>query len=248
MKRLLGSLGVALFVFGVQILQGFEEARFQQNLSNPNSQSLKALLQNALSNPLLQSKESQVQALKEEKNAVYAEYLPKVVAGYAYQETQNPDIFYPKKLDGAFVEARWLVFDGLKREGKFDIAHYKLKAKEHESKSTKEQLQLQIIQEYFNALGLQSKLKALNHQQQELSESIAKYQRFYEVGLASLDTLEAIKAQNYQNIYTIESTKTALKAHLEQLSLLSGIEINALDEHASLREVSLDIFPKDRDE
>lgn len=84
-------------------------------LENSQSQSLKILLQNALRNPLLQSKEAQTQALKEEKNALYAEYLPKVIAGYAYQETQNPDIFYPKRMNGPFMEARWLIFDGMAR-------------------------------------------------------------------------------------------------------------------------------------
>ncbi len=217
-------------------------------LENSQSQSLKILLQNALRNPLLQSKEAQTQALKEEKNALYAEYLPKVIAGYAYQETQNPDIFYPKRIDGPFMEARWLIFDGMAREGKFDVAHYKLKAKEHESRSTKEQLQLKIIQEYFNALSVQSRLNALDMQQQELEESIFKYQRFYDAGLASLDTLEAIKAQSFQNAYAIESAKTALKAHLEQLSLLSGVEIYVLDKCASLQEIPLELLPKDRED
>lgn len=211
-------------------------------------QNLKQLLHNVGRNPLLQSKEAQTKALKEEKNALYAEYLPKVLVGYDYQETQNPNIFYPKRLEGAFVEARWLIFDGLAREGRFDIAHYKLKAKEHESRSTKEQLQLKIIQEYFSALRVQSRLNALISQQEELEESIFKYDKFYQAGLASLDTLEAIKARSYQNIYTIESTKTALKAHLEQLSLLSGIEIYALDERASLQEVSWNLPPKERED
>lgn len=91
-------------------------------------------------------------------------------------------------------------FDGLAREGRLEITDYKLKAEEHESKSTKEQLQLKIIQEYFNALSVQSRLSALINQQEELKESIFKYQRFYDTGLASLDALEAIKAQSYQNI------------------------------------------------
>lgn len=233
----------------IQVLRNDKEGIQEKNYPNfKESHSLKMLLQNALRNPLLQSKERQIQALREEKNAVYAEYLPKVVAGYAYQDTQNPDIFYPKKVEGAFVEAQWLIFDGLAREGKLDIAHYKLKSKEHESKGTKEQLQLRIIQEYFNALSMQSRLNALTHQQEELKESILKYQKFYDVGLASRDTLEAIKAQSYQNIYATESAKTALKAHLEQLSLLSGLEVNTLNERTSLQEVSLNIPSKERED
>nr|WP_236033182.1 TolC family protein [Helicobacter turcicus] len=203
-------------------------------------QDLKMLLQNAQKNLLLHAKNTESQALKEEKKALYGEYLPKVALGYAYQNTLNPDIFYPERVDGAFLEAQWLLFDGLKREGKLEIAEYKIKAKESQSKSTKDQLELKIIKEYFSALSAQSKLNALKHQQKELQESIVKYEKFYAVGLAALDTLEAIKAQNYQNSYTIESVKLAYKAHLEQLSLLSGTQVTTLNVRTKLQDVSLD--------
>lgn len=202
------------------------------------TQDLKELVQNVAQNPLFLAKDSQTQALKKEKEALYNEYLPKVALGYAYQSTKNPDIFYPTHVDGAFLEAQWVVFDGLKREGKFDIANYKLKAKESEKQSTKEQIQLKIIQAYFSALSVESRLLALDNQQKELQESIYKYQRFYDVGLASLDTLEAIKAQSYKNSYDTESAKTTLKAYLEELSLLSGIEVSSLNARAKLQEVS----------
>ena len=58
------------------------------------------------------------------------------------------------------------------------------------------------------------------------------------MGLASLDTLEAIKAQSYKNSYDTESAKTTLKAYLEELSLLSGIEVSSLNARAKLQEVS----------
>ena len=207
-------------------------------LAYATPQDLKELVQNVAQNPLFLAKDSQAQALKKEKEALYNEYLPKVALGYAYQSTTNPDIFYPTRVDGGFLEAQWVVFDGLKREGEFDIADYKLKAKESEKQSTKEQIQLKIIQAYFNALGVESHLLALENQQKELQESIYKYQRFYDVGLASLDTLEAIKAQSFKNAYDMESTKTALKAYLEELSLLSGIEVSTLNARAKLQEVS----------
>lgn len=207
-------------------------------IANATPQDLKELVQNVAQNPLFLAKDSQTQALKKEKEALYNEYLPKVALGYAYQSTTNPDIFYPTRVDGAFLEAQWVVFDGLKREGKFDIANYKLKAKESEKQSTKEQIQLKIIQAYFSALSVESRLLALDNQQKELQESIYKYQRFYDVGLASLDTLEAIKAQSYKNSYDTESAKTTLKAYLEELSLLSGIEVSSLNARAKLQEVS----------
>ncbi|TLD82720.1 TolC family protein [Helicobacter sp. MIT 11-5569] len=221
---------------------------FAQNAVDSTPQDLKALLQNVAENPLFRAKNTESQALREEKKAFYGEYLPKVVIGYAYQNLTNPDIFYPQRLDGAFVEAQWLLFDGLKREGKLEIIEYQLKAKESQERSTKEQLELKIIQEYFSALGVESKLIALKHQQKELQESIIKYEKLYAVGLASLDTLEAIKAQNYQNSYAIESIKLAFKAHLEQLSLLSGTEIVTLNARAKLQEIPLNTPQQTRED
>ena len=205
-----------------------------------DSTPLKTLLENVVENPLLRAKNTQSQALREQKKAIYGEYLPKLTLGYAFENTTNPDIFYPKRIDGAFLEAQWLLFDGLKREGKLKIIEHQLKAKESLMRSTKNQLELNIIQEYFSALRMESKLLALKHQQNQLQESIVKYEKFYAVGLTSLDTLEAIKAQNYQNAYTIESAKLALKAHLQQLSLLSGVEITTLNADTKLQEISLE--------
>lgn len=214
---------------------------YGESVLNSTPQNLKMLLQNVRENPLFQARNIESQALREEKRVLYAEYLPKVTLGYAYQNTQNPDIFYPERIDGAFLEAQWLLFDGLKREGKLEIAEYKIKAKNAQSKSTKDQLELKIIQEYFSALSAESKLNALKQQQKELQESILKYEKFYSVGLAALDTLEAIRAQNYQNSYAIESVKLVLKAHLEQLSLLSGVQVRSLDADVKLQEISLGI-------
>ncbi|WP_299549543.1 TolC family protein [uncultured Helicobacter sp.] len=210
-----------------------------ESLLDSTPQDLKTLLQNVRENPLLQARKTESKALEAEKKAIFAEYLPRVTLGYAYQNTLNPDIFYPERVDGAFLEAQWLLFDGLKREGKLEIAEYKIKAKDAQSNSTKDQLELKIIQEYFSALSAQSKLNALKNQQKELEESLVRYEKFYAVGLAALDTLEAIKAQNYQNSYAIESVKLAYRAHLEQLSLLSGIQVTALNMRAKLQEVSL---------
>ncbi|MCI5968120.1 TolC family protein [Helicobacter sp.] len=209
---------------------------------------LKALLQNVRENPLIEARNMESKALRLKKKALFAEYLPKVALGYAYQNTLNPDIFYPERVDGMFLEAQWLLFDGLKREGKLEIADYKIKAKEAEAKSTKDKLELKIIQEYFNALSVEGKLNALKHQQKELEESIAKYEKFYGVGLATLGTLEAIKAQSYQNSYAIESLKLAYKVHLEQLSLLSGVQVVSLNANAKLQEVSLETKKQQRED
>ncbi|RAX52820.1 TolC family protein [Helicobacter sp. 11-8110] len=207
---------------------------------------LKSLIINANNNPLLESKNYQTQALKEEKKALYSGYLPKVEVGYAYQNINNPDLFYPKSVNGPFVEASWLLFDGLKREGKFSIQDHKIKASEFSALSTKQQIFLKIIQEYFQALSLKSKRKALLSQQNELEQSIIKYQTFFESGLASQDTLEAIKSQFAQNSYQLENIDLALEARKEQISLLSGVENFLLDDLVNIKEISAQTPQKQR--
>ncbi len=207
---------------------------------------LKTLIVNANNNPLLVSKDYQTKALKEEKKALYAGYLPKLEGGYAYQSTNNPDIFYPKRVNGPFIEASWLLFDGLKREGKFAIQNHKIKASEYYTLGVKQQIFLQIIQQYFQALSLKSKQNALLNQQNELKESITKYESLYQAGLALEDTLEAIKSQFAQNFYQLESLQLALQVSKEQLSLLSGIEDFALDDSVNIKEIPTQIPPKQR--
>lgn len=191
---------------------------------NAFANDLKNLIENAKNNPLIQAKDYETRALKEQKNALYASYLPKVDIGYAYQNTINPDILYPESANGPYIEASWLLFDGLKREGKFALQNHKIKSAEFAKEITKEQIFLKIIQNYFKALSINSKIKALNQQQKELQESLVKFELLYASGLASKDTLEAIKAKYSQNAYHIENAKVALDSLKEQIMLLSGTQ------------------------
>ena len=210
------------------------------------AESLKFLVENIKNNPLLNAKIYQKQSLHEEKKGLYALYLPKVEVGYAYQNTHNPDIFYPANVNGPFVEATWLLFDGLKREGKLKAQNDRIKSSEFAIQSTQQQLILQVIQKYFGALSLQSRKKAVLRQQEELQQSITKYETLYHSGLATQDTLEAIKAQYAQNSYQIENIELALESYKEQLSLLSGIENPSLEEYTKIKEIDLQTKPKDR--
>ena len=210
------------------------------------AESLKFLVENIKNNPLLNAKIYQKQSLHEEKKGLYALYLPKVEVGYAYQNTHNPDIFYPANVNGPFVEATWLLFDGLKREGKLKAQNDRIKSSEFAIQSTQQQLILQVIQKYFGALSLQSRKKAVLRQQEELQQSITKYETLYHSGLATQDTLEAIKAQYAQNSDQIENIELALETYKEQLNLLSGIEKPGLEEYTKIKEIDLQTKPKDR--
>lgn len=198
---------------------------------------LKELLYQSSKNSLLEAQEYQTKALQSQKQALYASYLPKVEIGYAYTELKNPDIFYPKDTNGAYLEASWLLFDGLKREGKFATADYQIQSSKFQTQATQEQIHLQIIQTYFQALGVESKINALKHQQKELEENITKYQILVLSELASKDTLEAIKTQFFQNAYQLESAHITLEAYKEHLSLLSGVEVGDLNPNTQLKDI-----------
>ena len=200
---------------------------------------LKDLLYQSSKNSLLEAQEFQTKALQAQKQALYSSYLPKVEIGYTYTEFKNPDIFYPKNANGAYLEVSWLLFDGLKREGKFVAADYQIQSSKLQTQAAQEQIHLQIIQTYFQALGVESKINALKHQQKELEESIAKYQTLVLSELASKDTLEAIKAQFSQNAYQLESANITLRAYKERLSLLSGVEVEHLNPNTQLKSIEV---------
>ncbi len=200
---------------------------------------LKELLYQSSKNSLLEAQEYQTKALHSQKQALYAGYLPKVEIGYAYTEFKNPDIFYPKNTNGVYLEASWLLFDGLKREGKLTSADYQIQSSKFQTQATQEQIHLQIIQTYFQALSVESQINALKYQQKELEESIAKYQILVFSELTSKDTLEAIKAQFSQNAYQLESANVALRAYKERLSLLSGVEVEDLNPNTQLKSIEV---------
>ncbi len=210
-----------------------------------NAVSLKELLYQSSKNSLLMAKEYQSQSLQSQKQALYAGYLPKVEVGYTYAEFENPDIFYPKNANGLYVEASWLLFDGLKREGKIAMEEYKIQSSKFQTQATQEQVYLQIIQAYFQALIVESKINALKYQQKELEESITKYQILVRSQLAPEDTLEAIRASFSQNAYQLENASIALRAYKERLGLLSGSEVDSVDFNTQLKPI--DVSKETRD-
>lgn len=208
-------------------------------------QSLRNLLQSSKNNPLLEAKNFQNKAALKEKQALYSLYLPKVEVGYNAQRLQNPDIFYPKGVEGAYVDAKWLLFDGFKREGKLKMGDLKEKMSNLEALSAQEQIHLEIIRGFYGVLTLEKKLEALKAKEQELFQNSQKFNTLNLAGLAPKDTLEAIKAEFAKNSYEIEELKTILIQAKENLSLLSGIVITKLQEE-KLKEVNQNLEAKER--
>lgn len=199
--------------------------------------SLYELIQNAKNNPLIQAKIAQHQALKQEKNALYSNYLPKIAAGYNYQNTTNADLFYPKEAEGFFVEGSFDLFDGFKREGKIKIQDSKVESSYFDYLDTQEKVFLEIITKYYSLLIAKSKQEALMNQQLELQENLKKQDILYDAGLIQQDSLEAIRSQFLQNSYNLENIKVEISIYKENLSLLSGIEIVDINKDSKLKEV-----------
>ncbi|CAM2811749.1 TolC family protein [Helicobacter burdigaliensis] len=208
------------------------------------NQTLDYLLKASKDNPLLHAKNLQSEAAKKEKQALYSLYLPRIEVGYNAQKLQNPDIFYPKSIEGAYIEANWLLFDGLKREGKLKMGELKEKMSNLEALSTQEQIYLEIIRGFYGVLTLEGRLNALKVKEKELLENSQKFSTLHLAGLAPKDTLEAIKAELFKSSYEIEELGVVLKKARENLSLLSGVAITTLKEE-SLKEIYA-LEPKDR--
>ena len=201
--------------------------------------SLYELIQNAKNNPLIQSKIAQHQALKQEKNALYSDYLPKVAVGYNYQNITNADLFYPKEAQGFFVESSFNLFDGFKREGKVKIQDSIVESAYFSYLDTKEKVFLEIITKYYSMLIAKSKQEALLNQQLELRENLKKQEILYNSGLIQQDSLEAIRSQFLQNSYNLENVKVEISIYKENLSLLSGVEVLDINKDSKLKNVGL---------
>lgn len=193
---------------------------------NEDFLSLGEILDLAKNAPFIQNKQYQAKAAQNAADAQKSEYLPQVNIGYNFQHTINPNILYPKLAYGAFIEAKWLAFDGGGREARAKSKEHEANAANFSSKNNEQDIYLQSIRAYFAALSADSKISALQNAQKELQENIKKSQNLYDNGLLALDSLEAIKAKAAQIEYDLYSAQSLKSSYLTHLSTLCDKEIS----------------------
>lgn len=188
---------------------------------------LAELLEGAKKNYNLEAKELAILQAQAVNRAAYGEFLPTLDGAYQYQDTDNPSMRL--KAHTSSAKANWEIFSGFKTYNKVREKGSLYRASIEDKEHTKDQLFLNIIEQYYGYFTNHAQLLSLEQKRTQLESNIRRVERLYNAGLTTIDDVESLRAEVLATEHEIANIKMEIEKNKFMLSLLSQSEVEALE-------------------
>ncbi len=188
---------------------------------------LAELLEGAKKNYNLEAKELAILQAQAINRAAYGEFLPTLDGAYQYQDTDNPSMRL--KAHTSSAKANWEIFSGFKTYNKVREKGSLYRASIEDKEHTKDQLFLNIIEQYYGYFTNRAQLLSLEQKRTQLESNIRRVERLYNAGLTTIDDVESLRAEVLATEHEIANIKMEIEKNKFMLSLLSNTEVEALE-------------------
>lgn len=185
------------------------------------------LLEGAKKNYNLEAKELAILQAQAVNRAAYGEFLPTLDGAYQYQDTDNPSMRL--KAHTSSAKANWEIFSGFKTYNKVREKGSLYRASIEDKEHTKDQLFLNIIEQYYGYFTNRAQLLSLEQKRTQLESNIKRVERLYNAGLTTIDDVESLRAEVLATEHEIANIKMEIEKNKFMLSLLSNTEVEALE-------------------
>lgn len=188
---------------------------------------LAELLEGAKKNYNLEAKELAILQAQAVNRAAYGEFLPTLDGAYQYQDTDNPSMRL--KAHTSSAKANWEIFSGFKTYNKVREKGSLYRASIEDKEHTKDQLFLNIIEQYYGYFTNRAQLLSLEQKRTQLESNIKRVERLYNAGLTTIDDVESLRAEVLATEHELANIKMEIEKNKFMLSLLSNTEVEALE-------------------
>lgn len=188
---------------------------------------LAELLEGAKKNYNLEAKELAILQAQAINRAAYGEFLPTLDGAYQYQDTDNPSMRL--KAHTSSAKANWEIFSGFKTYNKVREKGSLYRASIEDKEHTKDQLFLNIIEQYYGYFTNRAQLLSLEQKRTQLESNIRRVERLYNAGLTTIDDVESLRAEVLVTEHELANIKMEIEKNKFMLSLLSQSEVEALE-------------------
>lgn len=188
---------------------------------------LAELLEGAKKNYNLEAKELAILQAQAINRAAYGEFLPTLDGAYQYQDTDNPSMRL--KAHTSSAKANWEIFSGFKTYNKVREKGSLYRASIEDKEHTKDQLFLNIIEQYYGYFTNRAQLLSLEQKRTQLESNIKRVERLYNAGLTTIDDVESLRAEVLVTEHELANIKMEIEKNKFMLSLLSQSEVEALE-------------------
>lgn len=184
-------------------------------------QNLDELVDLSLKNQLINSYRYNTDSIKKEYESVKSSYYPKLDLSATYSNTNEETPSVPS--DGLRTSASLnvVLYDGNKRENRFEMYKSSIKSSQENLNSSKNQIALDVTSYYFNYLALLAQKEAKIKQIEQLKAQEKRLAKFLAVGSTTKDEVEKIisrvESENV-NLHSIELDLQTIKSNLEYIT------------------------------
>lgn len=195
------------------------------------SDDLKTILDFAnKNNTLIQAtklnEDAKAQDIKTKTNALF----PTIDIGGSYQKVKELSVVQPGDIYTVYAKFGYDIYDGGKKSSLINSAKNEYEASKFTTNATKQNLNLNIIQDFYLIKNTKASLDAEQEANKSLKEQLNRIKKYFEAGLATKSDIDRLQASYDANNYSIETIKLKLIEAKNSLELKVGKKIETIDE------------------
>ncbi len=195
------------------------------------AENLKTLLEFAtINNNIVVSKSLTKESKLLNLQSTQSGYYPTIDLGGYYQRLDDKSNGLAGDIYSGYAEIGFDIYDGGKKSNIVKQNQALLQSAILDTTSYQKELQLSIVQDFYNIKSIETSLEALKEKQIQLEAELERVKRFYEVGTTTKDDVDKLQAAYSNNLYQIDTTKYQILSLKKLFSIKIGKKVDTFDE------------------
>ncbi len=169
--------------------------------------------------------DSRAQDIQTKENALY----PSIDVGGNMQHLKELPTGQPGDIYSVYAKISYDIYDGGKKSSLVNSAKNDYKSSLYNYNATKDNLNLDVVQDFYLIKNLKGSLLAKQEAGKSLSEQLNRIKKYFEARLATKNDIDRIQSSYDTNNYEIESIKFQIIQATKTLELKVGKNIDSIE-------------------
>jgi len=192
---------------------------------------LKSLLDFATTNnKMVVSKDLTQMAREKDVESSKSDYYPTIDVGAFYSRYDERRKGLPGDTYSGYATVAMDLYDGGEKSNIIKQNKEFSSSATYSSSSYKKSLQLSITEDYYNIKSDEATLDALKDKELQLLAELDRVKKFYDVGSATIDEIDRLKAEYSDNLYQIDQIKYQIVFLKKLLSIKIGKRVDTIED------------------
>ena len=188
-------------------------------------QTLQSLVDDAMKNQLVESSKYTIESIKNKFESTKSGYLPKVTVGSTYTNTNKETVSTPDSSTINYANINYVIYDGGRKDLKYDILKSDIKGAEQNLDSLKNILSLEVINYYYGYYSLIAQQEAKQKEIEQLNAQYKRLQMFFDAGTATGDEVDKIVSRVENANLTLHEIELNLQTVLHNLKYIISKDV-----------------------